>query len=235
MSQSTNRLTKSLTDMISEDLTNNNMNNIINETNTTSNSNTFLGLTFTTWIIIILILALLGINIFTYLAKGTEETANLFNRFVEPILRWFGYTTLETTKQTVEVSATGTKAGVDIIAGSTTSAIKEVQQEIKPQGKMEKSVTQLAPVQEEIQQNHYDSDSWNLQKALDDASTSAKQGVLPDDSQSRIQASTGKAGWCYIGEDNGFRACSEIGVNDRCMSGDIFPTQAICMNPSLRL
>jgi hypothetical protein len=23
-------------------------------------------------------------------------------------------------------------------------------------------------------------------------------------------------------------------VNDMCMSGDIFPTQAVCMNPNLR-
>ena len=44
----------------------------------------------------------------------------------------------------------------------------------------------------------------------------------------------GKAGWCYIGEDRGFRSCSQVGVNDKCMSGDIFPSQEICINPNLR-
>ena len=57
--------------------------------------------------------------------------------------------------------------------------------------------------------------------------------VKPDDSQSSFQTS-GKFGWCYIGEDQGIRACAEVGVNDMCMSGNIFPSQEICMNPNLR-
>jgi len=55
-----------------------------------------------------------------------------------------------------------------------------------------------------------------------------------DESTSSIQNGAPKAGWCYIGEDRGFRSCAEVGVNDTCMSGDIFPTQQICVNPSLR-
>jgi len=44
----------------------------------------------------------------------------------------------------------------------------------------------------------------------------------------------GKAGWCFVGKDRNVRSCSQIGVNDQCMSGDIFPTQQICVNPNLR-
>ena len=43
-----------------------------------------------------------------------------------------------------------------------------------------------------------------------------------------------QGGWCYIGEDNGHRTCFEVGANDTCMSGDIFPSQEICVNPNLR-
>jgi len=58
----------------------------------------------------------------------------------------------------------------------------------------------------------------------------------PDNSASRVQASrpTSKSGHCYIGEDRGFRSCIEVGEGDVCMSGDIFPTRAICVNPNLR-
>jgi hypothetical protein len=49
-----------------------------------------------------------------------------------------------------------------------------------------------------------------------------------------MSSTTGKAGWCYIGEERGFRTCGEVGVHDTCMSGDIFPSQQICVNPSLR-
>ena len=214
----------------------------------------FSNLTWQTWLIVILILAFLGINVFSYLEMGTEKTTDFF----APVLKLFGYETLETTKQTVETSATGTKAGVDVVANTTTGTINTIEdiantknnnntssnnnkntntvtgqqttnvsknaQPIQDQLKMEKQMNELEDLQEQ-----------NLQKALDD-SKSTNSGPRPDDSLSRIQASngSGKAGWCFIGEDRGFRTCSQIGENDQCMSGDIFPSQEICMNPNLR-
>jgi hypothetical protein len=58
----------------------------------------------------------------------------------------------------------------------------------------------------------------------------------PDDSTSRLQSSkpSSKQGYCYIGEDRGFRSCIEVDKGDVCMSGDIFPTKDICINPNLR-
>lgn len=44
----------------------------------------------------------------------------------------------------------------------------------------------------------------------------------------------GSEGYCFIGNDNGIRACAPIGKNNKCMSGDIFPSMEICMNPKLR-
>jgi hypothetical protein len=64
-----------------------------------------------------------------------------------------------------------------------------------------------------------------------------KLPVIPetDDATSRIQMNPkSKSGFCYIGEDRGFRNCIEVGGGDVCMSGDIFPTEAICINPNLR-
>jgi len=57
-----------------------------------------------------------------------------------------------------------------------------------------------------------------------------------DDSMSNIQQSksTSKSGWCFIGEDRGFRSCIQVNENEKCMSGDIFPSQDICINPNLR-
>ena len=94
----------------------------------TSVSGSFLtNISWTTWLIVIFVLAFLGINIFSYLEVGTETAADIFNKFLAPILKVFGYETLETTKQTVDVSATGTKAGVDLVADTTTGAINTVE------------------------------------------------------------------------------------------------------------
>jgi hypothetical protein len=58
---------------------------------------------------------------------------------------------------------------------------------------------------------------------------------LPDDATSVTQGGgRSKSGYCYIGEDRGFRSCIRVGENDQCMSGDIFPTMDICINPNLR-
>ena len=231
----------------------------------------FLNITWQTWVIIVLVLALIGINVFAYLAKGTQETASLFGKIVGPILKIFGYETLETTKQTVQTSATGTKAGVDIVANTGIGIINTIEDSGIPTGTTGTAVglssdtnantnantntynkntnkntntynknantntniqginaSSSLPVQNRIQQ-------WqegSLEKALENASQLENQ-VEPDNSRSSIQT-TGKAGWCFIGKDQGFRTCSEIGVNDGCMSGDVFPSQEICMNPSLR-
>ena len=64
-----------------------------------------------------------------------------------------------------------------------------------------------------------------------------KLPVIPkaDDSTSRVQMNpSSKSGFCYIGEDRGFRSCIKVGEGDVCMSGNIFPTEAICINPKLR-
>ena len=200
---------------------------------TSSNSSSsfldfFSNVTWQTWLIIVLILALLGINIFVYLAKGTEETASIFGQIL------------------------GTKAGVDIVAGATTGAINTVEQtasngyptatsgtstgvSTSNSSVQGQQATSSLPVQERIQQAGGNIDQWqqdSLEKALSSASQSVNQ-VNPDDSRSSIQT-TGKAGWCFIGEDQGIRTCAEIGVNDGCMSGDVFPSQEICMNPNLR-
>jgi len=58
----------------------------------------------------------------------------------------------------------------------------------------------------------------------------------PDLSTSTTQSSkiANKSGYCYIGEDRGFRSCIKIKQGDKCMSGNIFSTEALCINPNLR-
>jgi hypothetical protein len=221
----------------------------VSQASASGSSSFFANISWQTWLIIFLILTLLGINIFAYLAKGTEETVSIFSKVFGPILAFFGFSTLETTKQTVETSATGTKAGVDIVAGATTEVINVVEETAKqsipsatsgtyvgvstPEQVKAKQATSSLPVKQLANQKENELEQWQqgaLEKALQDASSNRNQGPVPNESS----AVTGKAGWCFIGEEHGIRSCSEIGVNDMCMSGDVFPNQAICMNPNLR-
>ena len=41
-------------------------------------------------------------------------------------------------------------------------------------------------------------------------------------------------GYCYIGFDNHMRECTDVYEGDICMSGQIFPTLDVCVNPEFR-
>ena len=197
----------------------------------------FQNISWKTWILIIIIFAILGFNIFIYLAKGTQWFANLVNGITNWFSGLFGNSFSNTAKQTVNVSATGAKAGIDVAAGATTGAINYASQptqntqstNISVQGNQAYTSQPGQPLQNQ-NQNLEQMQEDVLNKALDNSSN---YNVQADDSYSSIQGA-GKSGWCLIGEDQGIRSCMQVGPNDQCMSGDIFPTNAVCVNPNLR-
>ena len=180
----------------------------------------FQSISWTTWLLIIIILSFLGINIFAYLAKGTRDITNIFKPLIDIILSIFG----KITGQVVNISAEGAKGLVNTTAGVVDSGLTAVQ-----------DVATGTPIKNTFPQPDV-AQSNSLNRALN---TTAQTGpntneYEADESSSNIQNGAPKAGWCYIGEDRGFRSCAKVGVTDKCMSGDIFPSHEICVNPSLR-
>lgn len=86
--------------------------------------------------------------------------------------------------------------------------------------------------------NRIDDPNTTTQKAIQTALQSQPQKQTTPSADeagsSTQQLQSRKSGYCYIGEDRGFRSCTQVGEGDTCMSGNIFPTNAICINPNLR-
>ncbi|NDH68721.1 MAG: hypothetical protein EBY22_12620, partial [Gammaproteobacteria bacterium] len=183
---------------------------------------------FTTWLLIILILAFLGFNIFVYLAKGTESIRSIFAPLFEKI---FG-TSLLVTGETVDVAAEGAKTVVTGTANALNTGLTAVQ-DITPNSA--NSSIKSQPVQETSATSQNVSANNTLNKALNSSQppNQDENDYEAHEASSSVH-SAGKAGWCFIGEDRGFRSCAQVGVNDQCMSGDIFPSQELCINPNLR-
>lgn len=182
----------------------------------------------TTWLLIIVILAFLGFNIFTYLAQGTQTISNILAPITEKI---FGATT-SIAGQTVDISAEGAKAVVGGTADVLTSGLTAVQSTIPSESKAP-ATNKGQPIgqqQLDIMQQ------TSLNKALNSSQPQQQQNLDYEahEASSSLGGTSGKSGWCYIGDDRGFRSCAQVGANDQCMSGDIFPSQEICMNPNLR-
>lgn len=169
------------------------------------------------WSIIILLLAFLGFNIFAYLGLITGKTAE----YLRPLLEYLGYPIIDTTKQTLEKSIEGTKKIVDVAEVGINSTLDTIE-------------------------NSLDGNKVDIMKSLNDAKNKIEKKnktnednieniPIPNDSDDILQKNSAKkSGFCYVGQDRGIRSCIEVGLNDTCMSGDIFPTREICLNPNLR-
>lgn len=178
--------------------------------NSTSFFDFFTNINLTTWLIIVLILAFLGFNVFVYLAKGSQDITNFFS----PILNKIFGTADDVSGQTA-----------DVAVGGTANAI----QEVTPNHSASKVPSQ--PVEDTLPSKIHGTDD-GLNKALKHSQNKKDKN---DYEAHEASSSILKSGWCYIGEDRGFRSCSEVGPNDMCMSGDIFPSNELCVNPNLRM
>lgn len=189
--------------------------------------------------LIVVILLFLGVNIFSYLGDFLQIIKDAFAPLLKNILESFGYVVTETTKDVTQVAAAGAKLGIDVAAGTIESGVNVIQGQLDlEQG----SGSGSGPGQGQRQGlNPYQKNNLSKQASVSASLSSALADAeyntepLPDDATSSTQRNgSGKSGYCYIGEDRGFRSCIAIKEGDVCMSGEIFPTNAICVNPSLR-
>ena len=183
-------------------------------------------------ILIVLIIWVLIYNLFN-LGKFTD--------LIQSALKWIGYSTGETIKTTASVGAAGLKGGTDVASNAIVGSVDILekglnltpQEKMRAQNQQQAQATALNPPPlnseriETSEDNVLSTGLANLKKMAPMPS--------PDDATSVTQSGgRSKSGYCYIGEDRGFRSCIRVGENDKCMSGDIFPTMDICINPNLR-
>jgi len=160
--------------------------------------------------LIVVILALLGFNVFAYLAKGTD----IFKNFMAS----YGKYIPEGIKKTLNLTEKGTALGLDVAAGTIQDVKKVVTKETGVAAKTWKARDQ------------------KLEQSIDAGNFKGLNNFPqhePDETDSKVQEKS-KKGWCYIGTDRTFRSCIKVNESDKCMSGKIFPTKDICINPSLR-
>jgi hypothetical protein len=187
---------------------------------------------------IVVILLFLGVNIFSYLGDFFQIIKEALAPLLKTILESLGYVVTETTKDVTQIAASGAKLGIDVAAGTVESGINVIQGQLdleqganQGQGQQQRQGGQFPSQPNNMPKQNLLSAS--LSSALADAEYNSEP--LPDDSMSSTQRNgSGKSGYCYIGEDRGFRSCIQVKDGDMCMSGDIFPSQALCVNPSLR-
>ena len=162
-------------------------------------------------ILIFLVLALLGLNVFAYLAKGTD--------YITHILEFITGNVAQKAGGVLTTSGKGVELAADVVGGAIQDAGAVLGRELEmKRGQLWKNRDQ------------------GIQRATDQRQLPGINKFPqyePDKVDSGIQKPQ-KPGFCYIGTDRGYRSCISVGQSDKCMSGKIFPTMKICINPTLR-
>ena len=142
------------------------------------------------------------------------------------------------------------------VTTNTTSAIDYLQSNIKKDKTIDvKPQKQISELNANSQQpNRQDSqDIKDSQDTENDDSTMLNEErkienrvqTVPDDIKKLIvqkeakepepvQSDSQQHGYCYIGKINNARYCAKVSGKNNCLSGDIFPTMAVCVNPNLK-
>ena len=187
-----------------------------------SNNETTLGMSNQVVIIgllILLSLSFLGINIFIIIGNFVESFLKVVGPLVAQILSIFGYTTGTVLNKSADVAGDVARTGVDLAEGSLQS---------------------VGNVLRDASRKHVNPDAVSgLDSALNTNGSSTATAATykepaPSTTENPVQKpiTSGKTGWCLVGEYEGKNGCVAVGEQDRCLSGQIFPSQVSCMNPS---
>lgn len=188
-------------------------NDLVFERNTTSSSSSYYSKNFIIGVLVfILVLSFLGINLLYLSGNVVQYLNDLFGPFVSNLLSLFGYTTGTIINKTADVVGDTAILGIDI----TQDAVQNI-------GNLLKKSSQDLDTQTK---NSLDSTiNMGLRKPVDPSAS---------DSQNPIQnpISSKKSSWCLVGEYKEKRGCIEIAEGDKCLSGQVFPSQKLCLNPT---
>lgn len=188
-------------------------------TNNTNNTNDMFSNKNTVIIVLIflLILSFLGINLLNISGDIMQRISNIFGPVFVNFLSLFGYTTGTVINKTADVVADASKTGIDIAEGTAQSVgglFLKASQNISDQPQSQEPQPQPQPQPR--------------------PKPETKPEPQPDTTKNPIQnpMSSIKARWCLVGEYEGRRGCIAINEHDKCLSGQVFPTQQMCLNPT---
>jgi hypothetical protein len=183
---------------------------------------------FVRFILVVLLLGFAGFNVFKEMGLITDDVLE----FVRPFMEWSTGILGSVGKQFVSTTSEGTRTGIDIVSGAAKTGVNVIDDQVTGKG-LDASLV-VPP-----------SGGGNArQEAARATALTMKTGSqltndipAPDDSLSVTQKgkTSGKAGYCFVGEDRGNRSCVYVNESDTCMSGNIFPSKDKCINPNIRV
>jgi|UniRef100_A0A6C0AM37 hypothetical protein len=168
----------------------------------------------TTWfwirlLFLLLMVVLLGLNVYYYLTEGVTFFSKMLGEGV---------------KNTEEETRRGAEA--------IKKALEEPEE--RPIDKEDDIEDKKETISKLRQRLHKGKDNNDKKKEDGKDKEKIPKEVPSPDLSSHGDLKQSKKQYCYVGNQTGKRHCAEIQESDKCISGDIFPTESLCINPNLR-
>jgi hypothetical protein len=156
-------------------------------------------------LVVLIVFSLAGVNILQMLGGFLQRIVDIFRPLVTRIVSIIGFTMGILIEQIAALFTTTATAGVEIAGGTLDSVGDLLKDASRP----------------------------SLQNVLSESGTTRINTPESDKSENSIQKpiTSGKGKWCLVGEYNGRRGCVELGKDEPCLSGQVFPNHASCVQP----
>ena len=161
-------------------------------------------------LIILIILLGLGINVFNIFGDILQSIMNVITPFISKFLSSIGYSTGEAINVSAEFASDSIINGIELAEGAVKNVGDILIDASSNQGNSTTSLNSIEQEQRHLDEAVADSPENTIQKSI----TSSKQS------------------WCLVGEYQNKRGCIPISESDKCLSGNVFPNQQMCLNPT---
>ena len=168
-------------------------------------------------------------------SEGSQAIVTESSAFLQIFLKFI----TDLFNNTVSFVANSTTSGIDYLQSNMQkdkiATVKPEKQIIEPKPKP-KPETETEPETEPEDDVSMLQEERMLENRVQTVDNSVKKFIVQKEKNEPqpIHSDAQQHGYCYIGKINNSRYCAKVSSRNSCMSGDIFPTMAVCVNPNLR-
>jgi len=180
-------------------------------------------------LIFFIVLTFFGLNIISSLGNFMESIYNVIMPIVNQFLIALGYSAGTALDKVSDVSADVAKGGIDLADGALNNIGGLLKGSVSVSGNNIPSSPPEMPIEPPPEMPIPPPPEMPIEPPPE-----MPIEPSPDSSENAIQKpiSSEKWNWCLVGEYQNKRGCIEITDSDKCFSGQIFPSQKMCLNPT---
>lgn len=183
----------------------------------------------------------------THTSQGTQAIVNESSNFLQIFLKFM----TDLFNNTLVFVTTTSTSAIDYLQSNMKNLESSIEKDkttnVKPEKQIpEKQIPEKNANTKETSDDNDDNDDNDDSSLLkEERKVEARVPNVSDDIKKLIiqkektepepvHSDTQQNGYCYIGKINNSRYCAKVSSKNSCMSGDIFPTMAVCINPNLK-